>query len=235
MNLSKREARSIGAAVGCDFFVTAKLDASLRSEQPGKSHWEALIALLVVDGRGGALVLSDLVVGRGDSRDPATAAALATLDSRLHDHIDKLITFHGERTAVSRPKTEQEIVYELPGEGANEAEGFTPPEFLNRVKPVYTENADRLGIAATVEAMVVFRANGEIGEIEITRWAGFGLDESAADAIRKLKFKPATKEGKQISIRGLIRYNFRRTASNRPVAELRTEQACEAIKYFWRR
>jgi hypothetical protein len=65
-------------------------------------------------------------------------------------------------------------------------------------------------ITATVEAMVVFRSNSEVGAIEITRWAGFGLDESSERAIRQLKFKPATRDGNPISVRAMIRYNFRR-------------------------
>jgi hypothetical protein len=58
--------------------------------------------------------------------------------------------------------------------------------------------------------MVVFRLNGEVGAIEITRWAGFGLDESSERAIRKLQFKPASRDGVPINVRAMIRYNFRR-------------------------
>src|SRR6185295_14800186 len=88
--------------------------------------------------------------------------------------------------------------------------GFTPPEFLNRVKPEYTDEAERADITATVEALAVFRADGTVGEIQITRWAGFGLDEAAARAVRQLKFKPARRNGRPASVRATVRYNFRR-------------------------
>jgi protein TonB len=91
--------------------------------------------------------------------------------------------------------------------------GFKAPEFLNRVKPEYTREADQANITATVEARAVFRADGEIGEIEITRWAGFGLDQAAERAIRQLKFKPATRDGRPVSVRAVVRYNFRRVGN----------------------
>jgi len=49
-----------------------------------------------------------------------------------------------------------------------------------------------------------------VGEIQIVRWGGFGLDESAERAIRQLKFKPATRDGRAVSVRAIVRYNFRR-------------------------
>jgi TonB family protein len=113
------------------------------------------------------------------------------------------------KTSGSRPST-AEAIEEAPDEDSPRSVGFKPPEFLNRVKPEYTSEAELADITATVEAMVVFRSSGEVGEIDITRWAGFGLDDSAKRAIRQLKFKPATREGKSISARALIRYNFRR-------------------------
>jgi TonB family protein len=58
--------------------------------------------------------------------------------------------------------------------------------------------------------MVVLRSSGEVGEAEITRWAGYGLEDSALRAIRQLKFNPASRNGQPISVRAMIRYNFRR-------------------------
>ncbi|HSQ18969.1 MAG TPA: energy transducer TonB, partial [Blastocatellia bacterium] len=54
--------------------------------------------------------------------------------------------------------------------------------------------------------------NGEVGGIEMIRWAGFGLDASSERAIRQLKFKPATRDGNPINVRAMIRYNFRRVS-----------------------
>lgn len=119
--------------------------------------------------------------------------------------------------AINRQPVERdtrEFVEEIPEVESSRADGFKPPEFLNRVKPEYTSDAETADITATVEAMVVFNAAGEIGSVEITRWAGFGLDESSARAIRQLKFKPATRDGNAISVRALIQYNFRRVVES---------------------
>ena len=78
------------------------------------------------------------------------------------------------------------------------------------MKPEYTPQADSSDISATVEARVVFKSDGQVGDIEIIMWAGFGLDESAAAAIRQLRFKPATRDGRPVSVRATVRYNFRR-------------------------
>ena len=46
--------------------------------------------------------------------------------------------------------------------------------------------------------------------IEVVKWAGFGLDEEGVSAVRQLRFEPATMNGKQISVTAMVRYNFRK-------------------------
>jgi hypothetical protein len=48
-----------------------------------------------------------------------------------------------------------------------------------------------------------------VGEIQIVRWAGFGLDETTIATVRQLHFFPAMKNGTPIPMRVLLRYNFR--------------------------
>jgi TonB family protein len=105
------------------------------------------------------------------------------------------------------------------------------------VKPDYTAEAELADITATVEAMVVFGSSGELGRVEIIRWAGFGLDEAAERAIRQLKFKPATRDGDPISVRAMIRYNFRRvpepaTNPQQPAAETPAKHERDLRKLF---
>ncbi len=128
----------------------------------------------------------------------------------------------------------RELIEDLPEEGSPKVNGFKPPEFLNRVKPEYNSEAEQADITATVEAMVVFRSTGEVGEIEIVRWAGFGLDQSSERAIRQLKFKPATRDGKPISVRALIRYNFRRVSAPANTADLIGARTTERHAATWR-
>ncbi len=208
INLSIEEARRIGAAIGCDFFIIGKTDTAERSEQAKQSHHEALVAVMIADSRSGALAIFDFILEKAKSNKEAQHQAAQTLALHTASYIEKMLTFRAaQQTYTAIASGNEEEVIDL--ESATGA-AIVPPEFLQRVKPDYTETAERADINATVEAKVVFRANGEIGAIEVTRWAGFGLDEAAASAIRQLKFKPARRGTEAVSIRAMVRYNFRR-------------------------
>lgn len=216
INLSKEEARRLGSAIGCDFFIAGKVEALTRSEREKESHEEAFAGVMIVDARTGALARFDFISEKAPTRDAALGALVKAFAGRAVDYIDRMIQVRGliqklpSKDSTSAGPSPGDFVEDLPGEGSPRAAGFKSPEFLNRVKPEYTNEAEQADIAATVEAWAVFRSDGEVGPIEIIRWAGFGLDESSERAIRQLKFKPATRDGKAVSVRALIRYNFRR-------------------------
>jgi TonB family protein len=218
INLSTLDARRVGAAIGCDFFITGKAETLSRSERGRDSHEEAIVAVMIVDGRTGRLALFDLIIEKAATATTALEAANRALGARATLYLDRMLRAASARNALTyesaADESAAERVEEMPEEGSIRAAGFTPPKLINRVRPDYTEEADRADISATVEALAVFRANGEVGEIEITRWAGFGLDDAAARAIRQLKFNPATRDGLPVSVRALIRYNFRRLSSS---------------------
>jgi TonB family protein len=210
LNVSIEEARRTGAVIGCDFFIIGKTDAALRSETANESHGESVIGLMLVDSRSGKLAVFDFILEKAANIEAAQSKAAQTLASRVNLYVDRMNEF---RTAFESfvPVSNQSIE-DMPDTESAMAVGFKAPEFINRVKPDYTEEATHADIIATVEANVVFKENGEVGEIEMVRWAGFGLDESAVRAIRQLKFKPATRDNKAINVRALIRYNFRRVS-----------------------
>jgi hypothetical protein len=169
---------------------------------------------MIVDGRTGALAIFDFISNKASTREAAQQAVIRTLDARAPGYVDRMIQ---RREQALKPRSREsigsataDVIEEVPAEDSLRATGFKPPEVLNRVKPEYTNEARKADITATVEAMVVFRSNGEVGGIEITRWAGFGLEESSERALLQLKFKPGTRAGEPISVRAMIRYNFRR-------------------------
>ena len=207
-NLSREVARGIGAAIGCDFFILGKTGAFTRSDRVGESHEEAFAGLLIADGRTGHLTLFDFIIEKAEIRAAAQTRVGEEIEARAGRYLDSMLAFDGAR--LSAPAANREAAEEVPEEGSARAAGFKPPEFINRVKPVYTDEADRADVTATVEALVLFRASGEVGDIDIVRWAGFGLEESSLQAIRQLKFRPATRAGQPLAVRALVRYNFRR-------------------------
>ncbi|HET8674213.1 MAG TPA: energy transducer TonB [Blastocatellia bacterium] len=213
-NLTREEARRLGSAMGCDFFIIGKAETLTRSERENQSHEETLIALMIVDGRSGRLAVFDFISEKATSREASFEGAVKTLATRAPVYVDRMLAFRAARSRVQTPASSaDDPVEDVPEEGSARSIGFIPPEFLNRVKPEYTTEADRAGISATVEATAVFHRDGRVGEVEIIRWAGYGLDESAARAIRQLKFKPATRDGRAVSVRAVVRYNFRRVGS----------------------
>ena len=221
INLSKEEARNLGAAIGADFFILGKAEAFTRSDHANESHEQAYAGVMIADGRTGALAAFDFISDNAPTREAAKQSLINALAARASGYVDRLIQLN-DRKAMRRSSdsagSAADHIEVIPAEDSPRSLGFKPPEFLNRVKPEYSPEADLADITATVEAMAVFGSNGEIGVIEITRWAGFGLDESAVRAIRQLKFKPATRDGNPINVRALIRYNFRRLAE--PAGEL---------------
>ncbi|MGA9773899.1 MAG: energy transducer TonB [Blastocatellia bacterium] len=236
VNMTRNEARGLGAAIGCDFFIIGKKDVSTRSQAKNESHEEALIGVMIVDGRTGALAAFDFLSARAATKEAALAAVMKELESRARNYVDRMNEYRAAREAMDRSNAAgSEHIEDVPDAESALGAGFEPPGFSNRVKPEYTEAAERADVSAIVEAVAVFRANGEIGDVQIIRWAGFGLDESAETAIRKLNFKPATRDGKAISVRATVRYNFRRTdktGGDEPAAKPQEPSVPDLRKYF---
>lgn len=207
INMSTDEARRLGAAIGCDFFVVGLMNAVTLSDRARESHEEAVGGLMMVDGRTGALAAFDFIQEKSTEREAAVELAKQALIARASGYINQMLEHRARLEEERGARGDFEPVEDIPNE---DSPRFTPPKFANRIKPDYPAEANRANVGATVEAMAVFRANGEVGDITVTRWAGFGLEESAIRAIRGLKFEPARFDDRPVSVRALIRYNFRR-------------------------
>jgi len=70
----------------------------------------------------------------------------------------------------------------------------TPVEIIDKPLPVYTAEARHLKIEGEVLLKVIFLADGHVKVSEVIRGLGHGLDESAASAAQKIRFKPAQRE-----------------------------------------
>jgi TonB family protein len=99
---------------------------------------------------------------------------------------------------------------EIPEADSPEAKNFRSPVPYRKFKPEYTRSAYLYDVTATVEATVDLDETGKIVNVEINRWAGFGLDESVLKAINTMNWRPAERAGKPIASRFLLRYNFKK-------------------------
>lgn len=75
-------------------------------------------------------------------------------------------------------------------------------------EPTYTEFARAHQVTGTVVLKVVFSSNGMVTNIQVISGLPDGLSERAIDAARKIKFIPAMKDGKYVSMWMQLEYNF---------------------------
>ena len=75
-------------------------------------------------------------------------------------------------------------------------------------EPHYTEEARRQGVVGTVILRVIFSSTGEITQIKAVQGLPFGLTERAIAAAREIKFVPARKSGRAVSVYMQLEYNF---------------------------
>jgi TonB family protein len=75
-------------------------------------------------------------------------------------------------------------------------------------EPSYTEKARQKVVTGTVVLKCIFRSNGSVTDISTISGLRYGLTERAIDAARKIKFIPAMKDGKFVSVWMQLEYNF---------------------------
>jgi TonB family protein len=79
---------------------------------------------------------------------------------------------------------------------------------LSKPEPQYSEEARKQGITGTVVLRVIFSSTGEITQIRAVQTLPFGLTERAIAAAREIKFLPAMKGGRPVSVYMQLEYNF---------------------------
>src|SRR5262249_48306464 len=79
---------------------------------------------------------------------------------------------------------------------------------LFQPRPDYTEEARKNKITGTVVVEAVFRADGKISGARVVKGLGYGLDEKAIEAVMKIQFRPAERNGKPTDLRQRVRVSF---------------------------
>jgi hypothetical protein len=100
---------------------------------------------------------------------------------------------------------------------------------VTALDPASNQFAQDYGVAGMAEYHLVVGADGKPQEIAVARPIGFGLDENAADALRKATFEPAIKDGKPVAVMLDMIVEFRiysgRTAETSQSAPAKTPDA----------
>lgn len=205
-NLNNIEAKNIGAVIGCDYFLLVKAATQRRAAISKNDYYESFAFIYVVSSRTGRLVDWRLKSFEAENQSKAEKTLLETVDQSAIEISEKLkATEKAEINEKSPPKIE-----EVPAEVSPNTKNFRPPLPFKRIKPEYTRLAYLYGVAATIDIEIDLDENGSILRAEIVRWAGFGLDESVSEAVRKMNWRAAERNDKTLPMRILLRYNFKK-------------------------
>lgn len=69
---------------------------------------------------------------------------------------------------------------------------------IYKPEPQYTEEARQANVSGTVELRALFSADGLVGMIFVVRPLSHGLTETCIEAVRGIRFEPATIEGRRV-------------------------------------
>jgi TonB family protein len=217
LNLSLAEARDLGAAMGAEFYLVGDAQTLRRSSTQTPVYYESYSSIFVISSRTGRLVFWDRINTESDNpRDAERKLTKLLSDNKQGEHclaaIRKAQVDESGQRMVDLKSTPVLIEEAPDDETRAAAEGLRLPRPFRRLRPVYTESAARAEVEATVDVLVDISADGEVGQVQVARWAGFGLDETTVATVRQLHFFPAMRNGTPIPIRVLLRYNFRKPA-----------------------
>jgi TonB family protein len=205
-NLTTERSKNIGVSIGCEYYILVRAGTLRRSASARPEYYEASAAIFVVSSRTGRLVIWKLL--RSEAPRPGRAEAM--LDISISPFAASLVTELKDITRSELAESLPAVMEEPPDTGSPAAKNFRAPIPYRRVKPKYTSEAYLYDIAATVEIVIDLDAAGNILRTEITRWAGYGLDESVEQTVRAMNWRPAERNGKPLPMRFLVRYNFKK-------------------------
>jgi hypothetical protein len=194
-NQTRDSAKRIGAVVGCEHFVLVNAETSRRSSSARPSYFEASAFIFMIDARSGELRKFLIATKQADAASDAENALVAGVGFAAAS-IDEVLR---TKPAVS------EGAFEMfdPGYAT-----MRPAMPYRRIKPQYTATAFLYDVKATVDAEVSIDETGVVRNVDIVRWAGFGLEESVIDAVNKMNWRAGERNGKPLPMRVLLRYNF---------------------------
>ncbi|MDT4952865.1 MAG: hypothetical protein QOJ02_1003 [Acidobacteriota bacterium] len=217
LNMTLHEARDLGGAIGCDFYITGDAQTLRRSPSTNAVYYEAYASVFIVSARTGRLVMWDRPSFEAASPDEALKILLKELSGRGARYSDQVQAAqaterneHAQASALALTVVAPVIEDAPDTEAAAALEGLRLPQPYRRLRPAYPDTAARAEAEATVDVQLEIDSDGEVSRVEVVRWAGFGLDEATISTVRQLHFRPAMRDGVAVPVRVLLRYNFRR-------------------------
>ncbi|MGE0887307.1 MAG: TonB family protein [Blastocatellales bacterium] len=82
------------------------------------------------------------------------------------------------------------------------------PEILYRERARYSEEARNEKVNGKVILSVIYSKQGKLIVLCVVSGLSHGLNESSIEAAKKIRFRPAMKDGQPVSIKGTIEFTF---------------------------
>jgi TonB family protein len=102
-----------------------------------------------------------------------------------------------------------------PGKGGNGGGGplvirggITEPVLVSQIPPQYSDDARKAHVEGTVELLIIIREDGSVQFDSVRNGLGYGLDQSAIDAVKRWKFLPSKKDGRPVAVWMSVFVNF---------------------------
>jgi TonB family protein len=199
-NLSLEEARDLTTAIGCDRLVLARAATLRRSSSKRDVYYESYASLFLVSAENGNLTAFRHFAHESDTPEEAELAVKKELPIQLNALLAE---------KQNLPDSASIRVGDLVEIGDEQRSDLRTPLPYRQLTPPPSELAGRFFIEAVVDAQVTISREGRVTAVHITKWAGYGLDESVVETVKKMSFRPALKDGKPVPARFTLRYNFR--------------------------
>lgn len=172
----------------------------------------------------GAAVLSEEIIDltlSNPTNGRASAPPAAALPAKLPSKVPlKQASVSSSQDGTSEKKSETSATNTNSSDaaaGATESSGETGavnwgevtrfPKVAKEVKATYPEEAKKAGVDGPVVLDILIDRTGKVRDVKVVSGPGYGLNESALDAIQKFEFQPALKGSESVAVK--IRYTYR--------------------------
>jgi TonB family protein len=88
------------------------------------------------------------------------------------------------------------------------SEDMKPPRVIFNPEPNYPQEARKGHAAGTIIIEMIVGRDGRPRDVKVNRGISPELDQAAVDAAEKWRFQPGTKEGKPVSIKISVEFDF---------------------------
>lgn len=138
----------------------------------------------------------ELLVKAAADLEKYIALASATNDVNEQRERAKSLNFLVEYYARKEKNPDEQTVYSK------------PYKILSKIAPGYTEKARTNGVSGTIKMKILLAQDGKVRYMFISKSLPDGLTEQAIRAAQQIRFEPAEKDGKPVSVVISIEYNF---------------------------